>query len=919
MRSEIQSGPAALPEMQVSEQASEPDRVTPMMAQYIEIKAANPDCLLFYRMGDFYELFFGDAEEASRTLGIMLTKRGKHAGADIPMCGVPIHNADDYLQRLIAAGYRVAVCEQLEDPAEAKKRGAKSVVRRDVVRLVTPGTITEENLLEPGRANILAAVARVRASEIEFDYGIAAVDISTGRFEVFTCTQAGLATELARLEPSEIIVPDSLMQRPELASLWSDLRKMLTPFGTSVIDSATAERDIKTHFGVQTLEAFGNFSRVELSAAAGVLAYIARTQLGVRPPLMPPRGLAGSPVLQIDAATRANLEMTRRLSGERTGSLLASIDETVSAAGSRLLAERLSGPLTDPVEINHRLDSVSFFETRPELRQELRTRLRQLPDMTRAITRLAMQRGGPRDLAGIRDGLRAAATMAEILQKNAEMQESASLGVELQQAAHALDGLDALLDGELRAALADDLPLKARDGGFVREGYSAELEELRALRDESRRVVAGLQADYAATASCRTLRIKHNHFLGYYVEVPQEAGERFLREPLNTLFIHRQTMAGAMRFSTTELSQLETRISSAGDQANRLEIAIFETLCTKVIERSASIRLAADALALLDVSTAFAQIASSRNWTRPDINAGFDFHIKGGRHPVVEAALKSSGQSFIANDCDLSPVEPDKSGRILLVTGPNMAGKSTFLRQNAVIAILAQMGGFVPAKAARIGVVDRLFSRVGAADDLARGRSTFMVEMVETAAILNQATERSLVILDEIGRGTATFDGLSIAWATIENLHDMNRSRSLFATHYHELTALSQRLGRLSNITMRVTEWQGDVVFLHEVIAGAADRSYGLQVAKLAGLPPVVIERARHILTELETSEREKPVQRLIDELPLFAHSARALPGEAPAKPGLTDALRVALSELQPDEMTPKEALEAIYRLRTMQ
>ena len=889
------------------------ERVTPMIAQYIEIKVANPDCLLFYRMGDFYELFFDDAEAASRTLGIMLTKRGKHAGADIPMCGVPVERADDYLQRLIKAGHRVAVCEQLEDPAEAKKRGAKSVVRRDVVRLVTPGTITESSLLEPRQANTLASIARVRASDEGYDYAVAAVDISTGDFRAWNASEDDLAAEIARLDPSEIILPESISRDERLAHVWRETTAAVTPVGTGGIDAGSASQHLMRYFGLSTFDGLGGHSRASLCASALIVSYVERTQFGVRAPILPPIIREDEELLQIDAATRASLELIRTLSGAREGGLLATIDTTVSPAGSRLLAERLSGPLRSRQEIEARQDSIAWFCRRVEVRKDVRQALRRLPDMARALTRLGMLRGGPRDLAQVRDGLAAAESIAALV-------EAADHPVEIEAAAGKLSAVDRSLKALLDRALADELPAKTRDGGFIRQGFEAGLDELRALRDESRRVIAALQADYAARFDCRSLRIKHNHFLGYYVEVPQEAGERFLREPLNAIFIHRQTMAGAMRFSTTELSELQTKIASAGDGALALEMAQFERLSGAIIACSNEIRAAGQALAEIDVAANLADIAESRKWARPQISEDLSFEIVGGRHPVVEEALRREGKSFISNDCDLSPGSTpgdQTAGHILLTTGPNMAGKSTFLRQNALIVILAQMGSYVPAASARIGVVDKLYSRVGAADDLARGRSTFMVEMVETATILNQATKRSLVILDEIGRGTATFDGLSIAWAAIEHLHDVNGSRALFATHYHELTTLSSKLKRLGNITMRVAEWNGDVVFLHEVVAGAADRSYGIQVAKLAGLPQPVIERARHILEELERADRERPVQKMIDDLPLFSTMSNAALRQPP-KPA-EDPLRKALAGLLPDEMTPREALEAIYRLRALQ
>ncbi|MDB5652172.1 MAG: mismatch repair protein MutS [Hyphomicrobiales bacterium] len=883
-------------------------RITPMMAQYVEIKTANPDCLLFYRMGDFYELFFDDAEVASRALGIVLTKRGKHLGEDIAMCGVPIDRADDYLQRLIGLGHRVAVCEQMEDPAEARKRGAKSVVRRDVVRLVTPGTITEERLLEPGRANLLLALARIRLSDENVLFGVAVVDISTGTFVLTETPEAGLAGEIARFEPREIVVPDALIDEPEIRRLAEEAAVPLAPVPRESGDQASAERRIRDYYGIATLDGFGTFSRAEIAAASVAIAYIERTQIGVRPPLARPERLQRGSVLEIDGATRANLELTRTLAGAREGSLLAAIDMTVTPAGGRLLAERLAAPLTDPAMIARRQDAIAFFVARTPLRADLRQRLRAAPDLSRALSRLALQRGGPRDLASLRDGLAAAREVTNLLGGVADLPE---------EMAGALAGTAALpadLESRLAAALADELPLVRRDGGFVRAGFEPALDEARALRDESRRVIAAMQAGYCEQAETKQLRIKHNNFLGYFIEVPQSQGERLLRPPFNATFIHRQTMADAMRFSTNELAEIEAKIASAADRALALELSIFDDLTQAVLAATSAIKMTSDSLAAIDVASALAELAALRDWVRPQVETSLAFQIVAGRHPVVEAALRARGQGFVANDCDLAD-KAGEAGRIAVITGPNMAGKSTYLRQNALIVVLAQMGAYVPAREAAIGIVDRLFSRVGAADDLARGRSTFMVEMVETAAILNQATPRSLVILDEIGRGTATFDGLSIAWAAVEHLHDTNRSRALFATHFHELTQLSRKLGRLTNLTVRVTEWNGDVIFLHEVVAGAADRSYGIQVAKLAGLPPAVVARAKILLAELEAGERQAPVQRMIDDLPLFA-AAKPRNPEPVAVP--TDPVRDGLDALDPDEMSPKAALEALYTLKRL-
>src|SRR6266849_8995556 len=889
-----------------SSQQGDDQRVTPLMEQYVEIKAANPGCLLFYRMGDFYELFFEDAEVASPALGIVLTKRGKHRGQDIPMCGVPVHRSDEYLHRLIAQGHRVAVCEQTEDPAEAKKRGAKSVVQRNVIRLVTAGTLTEDSLLDAKRNNYLVAVARAKRSSTDADsaFALAYPDITTGEFRISTCDRNGLPAEIARLEPGEIIVSDVLYDDAELAPLWRSL-PAVTPLTRDVFDGASAERRLAAYFAVATVEVFGALSRLELTAAAACVTYVERTQLGKRPPLSPPAREAVGATLAIDAATRANLELMRAQSGERRGSLIAAIDRTVTVAGARMLAQRLAAPLTDPVAIIRRLDAVGLFVSEVDLRADIRAWLAAAPDLARALARLVVGRGGPRDLAAIRDGLHAAAELSERLAAAPQVAEIADAVISLRRP-------DPAIAAELAAALGEDLPLSRRDGGFIGMHYDATLDETRSLRDESRRVVAALQARYADETQIRTLKIRHNNVLGYFVEVTAQHGDKLMSAPWNATFIHRQTLAGQVRFTSTELGNLEAKIASAADRALGMELEIFDRLAAQAVRAAEDIKAAAEALAAIDVAAALATLAVERGYVRPEVDAGRDFVVAGGRHPVVEQALARDGGPFVANDCDLSPPPGAQAGRIYLVTGPNMAGKSTYLRQNALIAVLAQMGSFVPAKQARIGIVDRLFSRVGAADDLARGRSTFMVEMVETAAILNQAGERSLVILDEIGRGTATFDGLSIAWATIEHLHETNRCRALFATHFHELTALAAKLPRLFNATVRVKEWQGEVVFLHEVVPGAADRSYGIQVAKLAGLPPAVIARAQLVLAKLEAVDRAAP--RGFEDLPLFAAAPR--PSAVPAPDAALEAVIAALAALHPDEMSPRDALEALYALK---
>jgi len=919
--------------------------MTPMMAQYTVIKAANPGSLLFYRMGDFYELFFDDAISASKALGITLTKRGKHLGADIPMCGVPVHAADDYLQRLIRSGFRVAVCEQTEDPAEAKKRGAKSVVQRDVTRLVTPGTLTEDTLLTARNANFLTACFPAPQPEKPEKHGaprtrraaLASVDISTGEFLVAEAAFADLAGELARLLPSEILLPDTAVADAPLNAIIEMIGAALTPLPSAHFRSRAGERDLKARLGVSDLSAFGAFSRAELAAIGGLLKYIDLTQIGQKPLLRAPKRTGPSTTMVIDAATRANLELVRTASGERKASLLDCMDMTVTGAGARELAARLSSPLVDPGVIAGRLDMVDFFLDARVLRDGTRTRLRQAPDMVRAISRLSLARGGPRDLGAIRDALAAAgACHGELSAITAPF----GLPDELKRITAQLESGSTVLAATLREALAEELPVHRRDGGFVRAGYNAGLDENRTLRDESRGVLVEMQMRYQQTTGVKTLKVKHNNVLGYFVEVTAANGDVLRGPPHDEMFRHKQTLANVVRFVTPELSEIEGRITAAGERALAIEQEIFSDLAGLIADAREPLTTLADALAELDCYTALALLAEQEGYTRPKLDRSETFALIGARHPVVEQALRRSGEGpFIDNDCilgqpatragetatdaDLRQDENPHGGfddhgeaRIWVVTGPNMAGKSTFLRQNALIAVMAQMGSFVPARSAHIGVIDRLFSRVGASDDLARGRSTFMVEMVETAGILNLATNRSLVILDEIGRGTATFDGLSIAWATIEYLQNVNRCRALFATHYHELTALAARLPDAENVTMAVKEWKDEIVFLHKVVPGAADRSYGIQVARLAGLPAAVIERASEVLHLLEENDTAATPEALIDDLPLFAAIRPA--GHPSGKADALSPFIEALAAINPDALTPREALEALYRLKDL-
>ncbi len=871
--------------------------VTPMMAQYLDIKAQYPDALLFYRMGDFYEMFFEDAVNAAEALDIALTKRGKHDGNDIPMCGVPVHSAEGYLLTLIRKGFRVAVGEQLESPAEAKKRGSKSVVKRDVVRLVTPGTITEDSLLEARRHNFLTAYCELRD-----EAAIAWADISTGAFHVMPIARVRVSPELARLAPSELLVPDGPCL-DQLRPIADDHQIPLTPLAKSSFDSTAAEKRVCELFKVSTLEAFGTFSRAEISAMGAVIDYLEITQKGKLPLLQPPVQEAEDRVVQIDAATRRNLELTRSLSGGRTGSLLSVVDRTVTPAGARLLEQRLSSPSRNLDVIQTRLAALDFAVEQTQLSSDLRAALRKTPDLDRALSRLALERGGPRDLAAVRNTL----IQAEAISDLCSGQNMPPL---LHEALTALTGFDALLP-LLDAALIAEPPLLARDGGFIAEGYDSELDEARTLRDEGRSVIAALQKKYSDHTGITSLKIKHNNVLGYFIETTATHAEKMLSAPLSETYIHRQTTANQVRFTTVELSEIETRILNAGNLALEIEKRLYTRLSDAILAEAGALNGAARGLAELDLVTALADLARGENWQRPTVDNSRAFDITGGRHPVVEQALRQQGgNAFVANDCGLTA--NDGAAAVWLLTGPNMAGKSTFLRQNALIALLAQMGSYVPADKAHIGLISQLFSRVGASDDLARGRSTFMVEMVETAAILNQADDRALVILDEIGRGTATYDGLSIAWATLEHLHEVNRARALFATHYHELTQLAGKLVGVENATVSVKEWEGEVIFLHEVKKGAADRSYGVQVAQLAGLPASVVARARDVLDMLEEGSRSGGGKIQIDDLPLFA----AAPAPQPRPATGPSPVEKLLSEIHPDDLSPREALEALYRLK---
>ncbi|MDR2902425.1 MAG: DNA mismatch repair protein MutS [Lactobacillales bacterium] len=865
-------------------------KLTPMMAQYLKTKEAYPDCLLFYRMGDFYELFFEDAKVASSVLNIVLTYRGKNQGEDIPMCGVPFHAYENYLVRLVRAGYKVAICEQLESPAEAKKRGAGSVVKRDVIRIVTAGTLTEDTLLNARRNNYIACVSFTGEGA-----ALAWCDISTGDLFTQNASHKNLPGVLARLEPSEVIVSDDL--DPKYAPLFEESKKQITPMHSEKFSYLNAKNTLQEFYDVKDINSYGDFSKAETVAAGVLIDYILMTQKGAVPHLLPPRQIVSNRFMEIDASTRRSLELTRSLSDDKKSkSLLDVLDMTQTGAGGRLLASRLSSPLLDMDEINERLDKIDYFIQNPVVCEDVVRILKTVPDIERSLSRLSVGRGGPRDIVLIALGLEKIPHL-RLLTQTAFVPDAL-------RAVQKKMGEHTELVQDIQNAFLIEVPLLARDGGFIRHGFSAVLDEILEVKNNAKMHLARLAEKYVQQTGINNLKITYNNILGYFIEVPARAAEPLLRDA-SMGFIHRQTMSQVVRFSTPELAELETKILHADEKALGVELEIFEQFRLRLMANANGIVEAAGALADIDVAIAGAELSLKNHWTRPILTEGLDFEIRAGRHPVVEEALKSEQQPFVPNDCILG----EKENNLWLLTGPNMAGKSTFLRQNALIAVLAQTGSYVPAEYAKIGLVDKLFSRVGASDDLARGRSTFMVEMVEVAGILNGATEKSLVILDEVGRGTATFDGLSLAWAVVEYLHDHNKSRGLFATHYHELTALTKKLGALSLHTMRVKEWQENIVFLHEVTDGAANRSYGIHVAKLAGLPGNVLVRAEQILEQLE--EKKKDHQPLFDDLPLFSQTF------VPISKRTSD-IEAFLKTLDADMLSPKEALDIVYKLKGM-
>ena len=868
-------------------------KTTPMFQQFLEIKADNLDCLLFFRMGDFYELFFEDAVIASKELDIALTSRGKYDGDPVPMCGVPHHAYMPYLEKLTKNNYKVAICEQTESPKEAKIRGGtKALVKREVVRIVTPGTLTEEILLDADKNNFLLSI-NINNKNI----GISWLDVSTGELYTEECSKNNFLSVIARIRPSEILLMDTV------DNYYSDLIKktfdcVVSPLIQNINNSKKAEKLICLHFGVKTLASFGRFSENEIITCWSLLDYVSLTQKGNLPPIRFPKSIKNESLMRIDSSTRKSLEISQTLIGNKKGSLIDTVDMTLTAVGARQLDKDISAPLTNIEEINGRLDMIDFLIDSNTVRDSIRKILKSSADIDRAKARVILSRGGPRDLESIKLGIEGAHNLDNILD-NKKFEKFPKDFIVLKKHLNRCSELLNLL----KSILSENLPLFVKDGGFVKKGYSKELDEVCSFRDQSRQHILEMEVEERAKTGLTSLKIKYNNVIGYFFEVTQLQKKKFLEIKNAERFIPRQSLKGAARFVTEALSRLSESISNAAEQAIEIELRIFEEIKSLIKAQHDALANISYTLSRLDVASSLAEVSILHNFVRPNILDDQNLEIIGGRHPSVELVMQKNGENkFFSNDCHL-----DQEDKIWLLTGPNMAGKSTFLRQNALITILAQSGSFVPAEKASIGIVDSLFSRVGSSDDLASGRSTFMVEMLETAAILNQAGKKSLVIMDEVGRGTSTYDGLSLAWSILEHLHNTSHSRTLFATHYHELTKLSETLPSLSCHTMQVKEWENKVIFLYTVMSGVAKGSYGIHVASLAGIPNSVLRRAKKILQEFETSGTRNNLSKEEKEV----STSKFI--KTNNKTEIINNLINDMSVINLDALSPKEALDKLY------
>lgn len=861
------------------------DKATPMMRQYLQIKEENKDCLVFFRMGDFYELFFEDAIIAAPILEVALTRRGKTETQDIPMCGVPHHSCELYVQKLIKSGFKVAICDQLESPAEARERdGHKAVVKRGVIRIITPGTITEDNLLEGKTANYLLTIFK-QDNKFAFSYA----DISTLEFKTCEIALKEVANEVARINPSEIIIADSLILDKDFQPIYNEYKNKIVTFVDSFFNFKKTQTKLKQNYNIEAIEAFGNFTKGQVAACGALIEYICITQKREQITLNPPVNENRAEYMIIDSTARKNLELFTSIN-ENGISLFKAIDKTQSNAGGRLLKKYLAFPSINPETIKERQNLIDLFLKNPELRKTTCNYIKQLADIERAASKIAYKRANPLDLYSIKNSLIIANSISKELQEinNSQLKLLAS---NLLQANNILNLLN-------KALIEREIYLNQND--YISPNFHPQLKELYNFRNNSKNLIAELREEYRTKTGISGLKIEFNNVIGYYIEVTKTHLNKISTEE----FIHRQTMVNASRFITDKLKDIEGKVFSAKEQIELIESQIFTELSNEIITNSRDLKIVADALAYLDVVSSFAELANENNYCQPEIDNSKKFEIINGRHPVVEKNVeKLTGNPFIANNCKL-----ENSQKLWLITGPNMAGKSTFLRQNALIAIMAQIGSFVPAESASIGIIDRVFSRVGAGDDLAQGRSTFLVEMIETATILNQATDRSLIILDEIGRGTSTYDGLAIAWSCLEYIHDNLKCRTIFATHYHELTELSNKLKSLKCYTTTVKEWEGKVIFMHKLAPGIADRSYGINVAELAGIPPTVITRAKSVLHELhdQYQTNENSENKMIDLFNYKNYHSN------------NSELKTFITKINPDELTPKEALETIYQLKKL-
>ncbi len=867
---------------------------TPVMRQYLDIKFAHFDCLLLFRMGDFYELFYEDAITASRTLGIALTKRSKSGADEICMCGVPHHALENYLNKLLDEGFKVAICDQVETPEQAKKqRGYKAIVNRLVTRIITPGTIIEESLLEAGEPSYLVSIAMEKGNA-----AIAAVDLSTSEISVISVPEAEIINELARLRPKEILLSDKYRSN-EIASIISDQLDMRISFQ---VDSNYApkkcEKNLLEFYHISALDAIGRLQKAEISALGSIIEYISLTQKENLPKLPKPKILNYQKFMGIDASTRRNLEIVASSSGGVRGSLFATIDSTVSKAGSRLLYNYLSAPLVEIDKIKARLDVTKFFYENISLAESVRKSLKKTGDLERCITRLNMGRSTPKDLLSIKYTI-------EIAEKiRADFVNS--VGMDLPS--HIEPIIKPLLgQGEIyeliSSSIRDEATNSIADGGVIKRQYHPKIAELYNLIENGQAAIEKLRNQYRKETGIDTLKISNNNVIGLFIDITARHAGKIVDDK----FIHRQTTANSVRYTTTELQELESNMVNAKLMVVGLEQDIYHKICAQAIDKQQSLLDLASSLSLLDVYCNFALIADENNYSMPILSDDIGFEIIGGRHPVVEQSLKKSNDSFIQNDCKLSMDE-----RVWLITGPNMAGKSTYLRQNAIITILAHIGSYVPAESAKIGVVDKIFSRIGAGDDLNKGQSTFMLEMLETSSILAQSSHKSLIILDEVGRGTSTYDGVAIAWSVLEHIHDKIRARCLFATHYHELTALEDILPALENYTVDVDDSGARILFLHKIKKGFASKSYGVHVAELAGLPKPVIRKATELLKKFEKDSGKTNKEIMKNE----SHNMSLFEVSTDPESKKHKQLFNNLTNIDPDTLSPKEALDALYKLK---